>query len=85
MRVDQGGFLIVDEAEHQIGGSGLQLGRRAGFWIDCRTGMSSGSGVGDATHFRAACDDVDYSLRCRFCGLLVVPCFQLGECVLSFV
>ena len=85
MRVDQSGVLIVDEAEHQIGGSGLRSGRHAGFWVDCRTGMSSGSGVGDATHLRAACDDVDCPLRCRFCRLLVASCLALGECVFAFV
>ena len=77
MRVDQSGILIVDEAEHQVGGSALRSGREAGFRIDCRTGMSSSSRVGDATYFRAACDDVDYSLRCRFCRLLVASCLTL--------
>ena len=85
MRVDQSRILIVDEAEYQIGGSGLRIGRHAGFWIDCRTGMSSGSGVGDATHFGAACDDVHYSFRCRFRGLFVTACLALGECLLAFV
>ena len=85
MRVDQSGILIVDEAEHQVGGSGLWSGREACFRIDYRTGMSSGSRVGDAIHFGAACDDVHYSFRCRFRRLLVAACLALGECVLAFI
>ena len=85
VRIDQSGVFIVDEAEHQVGGSAWRSGREAGFRIDCRTGMSFGNRVGDATHFGAACDDVHYSFRCRFCRLLVATRLTLGECVLSFV
>ena len=85
MRVDQSGVLIVYEAEHQIGGSGLRSGRHVVFWIDCRTGMSSGSRVGDATHFGAACDDVHNFFRCRFHGLFIAARLALGECVLALV
>ena len=84
MRVYQSRILIVNEAEYQIGGFGLRSGREAGFRIDCHTGMSSGRGVGDATHFGAACDDVHYSFRCRFHRLLVAARLALGECVLAF-
>ena len=85
MRVDQSAILIVDEAEYQVGGSGLRSGRHVVFWVDCRAGMLSGSGVGDATHFRAACDDVHYSFRYRLCGLFIAARLTLGECVLAFV
>ena len=85
MRIDQSGVLIVDEAEHQIGGSGLRSRRHVVFWVDCRTGMSSGSRVGDTTDFKAACDDVHYSLWCRLRRLLVASCLALGYCVLAFV
>ena len=85
VRVDQSGVLIVDEAEHQIGGSGLRSRRHVVFWIDCRTGMSSGSGVGDATYFGAACDNVHSSLGCRLCKLFAMACLALGECVFALV
>ena len=85
MRVDQSGVFIVDEAEHQVGGSAWRSGREAGFRIEYRTGMSSGSRTGDATHFGAACDDVHYSFRCRFRRLLIAARLMLGECVLAFV
>ena len=85
MRVDQSGVFIVDEAEHQVGGSSLRSGRVVGFRIDCCASVSFGSRVDDATHFGAACDDIHYYFRCRFCRLFVTACFALGDCVLALV
>ena len=85
MRVDQSGVFIVDEAEHQVGGSAWRSGREAGFRIECRTGVSYGSQIGDATHFGAACDDIHNSLWYRLYELFFAAGFTLGKCVLTLV
>ena len=85
VRINEGRVLIINEREHKIRGCAWRSRKGAGFWIYYNTCMPPSGRVCNSTHFRATRDDIHNPLRSGLCGLVIVACIVLSECVLGLV